>query len=356
MPKRNNKNSNGDLLPSGQQQKVGVVLDDDLRAMLKQFVNEVIKYNQKQSEYIDQFIKKKLRTGKNIFHFPFFLKEEHVSKFEACIKRRISEKYGEDVLLSFWAQAEFKNNDKLVYHSKEELFNATHDDPIIRIILNWTYRVAEEIENFAVEVPYDIQIRYEVEQDSDQKEMYRIEEFGGIIVENSEPDWINQTVHELRLIVNESKMPFWWYYPKMAYIAIREYVNYIFYTVGFLIASLICTSILHQDSVSPEEFILETREMLDAAQKIQAFIEYSLIGSSEVNLWIYVALITLLGGTIGLFLSKIGRYLFPQSMIFIGNLKSKLKNKLIAYNFVGSAVLTAMITGIGILIKLFFTL
>ena len=146
MPKRNNKNSNGDLLPSGQQQKVGVVLDDDLRAMLKQFVNEVIKYNQKQSEYIDQFIKKKLRTGKNIFHFPFFLKEEHVSKFEACIKRRISEKYGEDVLFSFWAQAEFKNNDKLVYHSKEELFNATHDDPIIRIILNWTYRVAEEIE------------------------------------------------------------------------------------------------------------------------------------------------------------------------------------------------------------------
>lgn len=328
-----------------------VSLDDNsIKDLLKQLVNESIKYNQKQTELIKEFLKKKVRNGKFAFRFPFVLKEEHINKFNDCINKRLKDKYGETYKLDFVCEIEYKNHDIITCEGLEELFIATHDEPMLRLHMQWTYTVDEILDEFIIPVPYDINVYYEIEQDSDKKELYTLEEWGMVRVENSNSDWINETLRELRSFVDATRMPFWWYYPKKVFLAIREHLNYIFYLVGLVIATIVILMLFNKQNSSVYNFISELKDIPDVSSKLQAYIEYTLTPKDNKYVWISYLLILLSGGILGQILSKCGRVIFPPSMILIGNLKTKLSNKIKAYAFIWSPIVLGALGGIVTLI------
>ena len=277
---------------------------------------------------------------------PFFLKEEHINNFNDCINKRLKDKYGEEYKIEFMCQIEYKNHDIIICEGLEELFITTHDEPMLRLHMKWTYTVDEIMDVLIIPVPYDINIYYEVEQDSDQKELYTLEEWGMVSVENSNGDWINETLRELRAFVETTKMPFWWYYPKKVFLAVREDLNYIFYVVGMVIATIVLFMLLDKQNLGVYDFINELREIPDVSLKLQAYIEYTLLPKDNRYVWIASFLCIIFGGILGKILSKCGRFIFPPSMLLIGNLKTKLSNKIKAYVFIWSPIVLGILGGI----------
>lgn len=315
--------------------------DKSFMDLLKDLVNEAINYNKQQSQLIKEYLEKKIHKGKYSFRFPFILKEEHIKSFQECVKQRLDEKYGENYELRFISSVEFKNNDKMIYKSIRELFEANHSETMLRIQLTWTYIINEEVNGITVPISYDIDIFYEIEQDSDQREMYKLEEWGATIVEGSENDWINETLKKLKNITNSTKMPFWWYYPKKAFLAVRDYTHVLIYAI-VTIGTFLLSGRLTNSNQPNLEFVEKARQIFDASEKIQAYIEYTLISRNTTHIWIYFVL-TAIPLVLTLALTKASRYVFPPSMILIGCTKTKMKNKLVAYNFIWAAIITAII-------------
>ena len=324
--------------------------NDQFIEFLRKLVNESIKYNRQRSKLIDEFLKQKMLKGKFSFRFPFILKEEHINSFNECIIKRLDEIYTE-YDLEFLAHVEYKNNDKLIYQGIKDFFEATHEEPMLRISLHWKYTITECFDGIDIPVPYEIIIVYEVEQDSDQKELYRLEEWGGVLVEGNSNDWINATLSKLKTLIKSTKMPFWWYYPKKVFLYMRDYTNYLIFTITFILASIGILPLFSGDA-KKIDFIERSRQITDISQKLQAFIEYSLAPSdTSNNLILYILLLYAISGGLTLLFTKLNRHVFPQSMILIGNMKAKQKNILIAYSFVWGAILTTII---GIVLSIIF--
>jgi len=238
---------------------------------------------------------------------------------------------------------EYKNNDKLVYVGIKDFFEATHDETMLRVHLNWEYKVKEEINGIAVPIKYDIIIFYEIEQDSDQRELFKLEEWGAIHVEGSNNDWINSTLSELKTLTKSAKMPFWWYYPKKAFLAMRDYTSILVWAIVFAaIVAFVIPLFFDTDSINMQ-FVEQARQISDASEKLQAYIEHALAPSNNNNLILFFFIIIGLSGVFTLLLTKASRYMFPKSMILIGNTKAKQRNILIAYSFIWGAILTAII-------------
>ena len=310
--------------------------------LLKELVNQVIEFRQEQSQIIRKYLEKKIRKGKYSFRFPFILEEKHIISFQDCIENRLKNKYGTNYELSFNCLVEFKNNDKLIYANTEELFNANHEESMLRIHLNWEYTVPEELNSVRVPVSYDVIIAYEIEQDSDHHEDFKIEEWGGILVEGSDTDWINETLKELKNLTNSTKMPFWWYYPKKISLALRDYIHFLFFSIAIVFISVLIIPVFYNSNETNEKFIERSRFILDSSEKLQAYIEYSLTPKPRSSIFVYF--IAILGtGIVTILLSKASRHFFPPSMILIGCMKSKQKNKLIAYTFIWGAIVTSVI-------------
>ncbi|MCM1286526.1 MAG: hypothetical protein NC213_10220 [Acetobacter sp.] len=332
---------------------VGIESNMEIKDLLKSFVNETIKYSQEQSKLIKEFLKKKVKYGKFTFRYPFILKEKNVIEFQNLIKDQLSIKYNSNYELSFLCQVEFKNNDKIICNSIDELFNVSHEQPIHRLHLIWTYIIEEQLEMLTLPVEYEVQVFYEIEQDSDQKELYTMEEWGIVLVENSETAWINETLQKMRNLVDATKMPFWWYYPRKFFLAIREYVNYSFYIVGIFIATIIYNLSTNKDS-HISDFINKISGVSDTSEKLQMYIEYTLQPKDYKSLWIMYIAIIIFGGILGMIFSKFSRYIFPKSIILIGNMKNKLLNKYRAYGFIWGPIVLSVLGGIVALLKQLF--
>ena len=175
---------------------------------LRNLIDAIIKYSQQRTKIIEEYFKKKTKKGKHVFRFPFLLKQEHIVSLSNCIQRRLNESYSNSHKLQFFAQAEYTNHDTLSFQSQEEFFEATHTEKMLRVVMNWEYTLNIDIDGLIVSHPFDIIIKYEVEQDSDEKEQYKLEEWGIIYVEGLENDWINGTLNELKTTVFSTKMPF----------------------------------------------------------------------------------------------------------------------------------------------------
>lgn len=323
--------------------------DDSIIDLLKKLVNESIKYSQHQTKLLNDYIEKKIIKGKFVFRFPFILKEEHIKSFTACIERRLSEIYNE-FDLKFEATVEYRNNDKLNYQGEKEFFEATHDEPMLRVYMFWKYKVTEEISGIPILVPYDIIIAYETEQDSDQKELFNLEEWGLIQVEGNSNDWINATLAELKTITKATKMPFWWYYPKKAFLIMREYVNEILRIIALIVVMVIIVPMFFNNKTDNSQFVEQMRLVSDASEKLQAYIEYTLLpAATGKSLVLYYFVVLGASGLLGILLSKFSRYIFPRSAILIGSEKTRQRNILIAYNFIWGAVITSII---GIIISI----
>lgn len=254
--------------------------------LLKKLVDEAIKYNQQQTELIKEFRDRKILKGKNSFRFPFLLKEDNVKSFDECIKRRLKSLYDTNYQIKFICMVEFENNDKLIYKSIKEFFEATHKEKMLRVNMNWEYTVNEELDGetrIAISIPYDIIIRYEVEQDTDEPELYSLEEWGGILIEGSNNDWINTTLEEIKILTQATKMPFWWYYPKKVLLLTREYMNVLIWIIVTNVMLLVFAPSLLNFDEGKKKNIEETQKMPEAAQKIQAYIEYTLTSSSSLG-------------------------------------------------------------------------
>jgi hypothetical protein len=244
---------------------------------------------------------------------------------------------------------EYNNNDKLTYKSLEDFFEATHDEKMLRIQMDWEYTVKEVVSGIEVSIPYDIIIFYEIEQDSDQREMFKLEEWGAIHVEGCDNDWINVTLSELKILTKSTKMPFWWYYPKKAFLAMREYTNYLLWVFIFMVISIFLVPLFSGSNSDRIQFIEQVRQIFDASEKLQKYIEYSLTPTNSNKLLLTYLLIYGLGGLLTILFTKFSRYLFPRSMILIGSMQSKQRNLLIAYSFIWGAVITTLI---GIIISI----
>lgn len=236
---------------------------------------------------------------------------------------------------------EFKNNDKLIYKSIDDFFAANHEETMLRVHLDWEYTIYENFENLCLPIAYDIIIFYEIEQDSDQRELFKLEEWGAIHVESSKNDWINGTLKELKPLINATRMPFWWYYPKKVVLALREYTHILIWIVALLVTIQFMEPFLGDTSSLNSRFIEESSLITDASEKLQAYIEYTLKPTS--NNYIFFLALVLIPAVLTVLLTKASRHIFPPSMILIGCTQSKLKYKLVAYNFIWGAIITAII-------------
>lgn len=252
--------------------------------------------------------------------------------------------------MKFEAIVEYRNNDKLNYQGVKDFFEATHDEPMLRVYMFWKYKVTEEISGIPISVPYDIVIVYETEQDSDQKELFNLEEWGFIQVEGNSNDWINATLTELKTITKSTKMPFWWYYPKKVFLIMREYINHLLYIIALIVVMVIIVPMFFNNKTDNLQFVEQMRLVSDASEKLQAYIEYTLLPvTTGKNLVFYYFLALGTSGILGILLSKFSRYIFPRSVILIGSEKTRQRNILFAYNFVWGAVITSII---GIIISI----
>lgn len=326
-------------------------LDDaSLKDLLKDLVNEAIKYNRQQSRLIKEFMEKKILKGKYTFRFPFILKENHITGFQDCIERRLRQEYNDDYELKFKCTVEFKNNDKLVYKEMNDFFQASHKEEMLRVQLDWTYIIYEVVEGINLPIEYDIIIFYEIEQDTDQRELLKVEEWGAIQVEGHKNDWINGTLNELKILTEATKMPFWWYYPKKVELALREYIHILFWILGFVLVIQIILPFLNSTNTSNIDFMEKASLITDASEKLQAYIEYTLEPSDDSNSFISMIVFFIVPFITTVILTKISRYIFPPSMILIGCTQSKLKNKLIAYSFIWGAIVTSIIGFIAVML------
>lgn len=167
---------------------------------LHDLVDAIIKYSQQRTKIIEEYFKKKTKKSKSVFRFPFILRQEHIASLLNCIQRRLNESYSDNYEIQFFAQAEYTNHDTLFFQSQEDFFDATHNERMLRVTMYWEYTLNIDIDGLIVPHPFDIIIKYEVEQDADEKEQYKLEEWGIIYVEGVCNDWINGTLNELKTI------------------------------------------------------------------------------------------------------------------------------------------------------------
>ena len=340
-------------------------VSEDVKSVLRDLVNEVFTFNRYYSDYIREYKEKKIKKSHFSFRFPFVLNETDVSGFQKCIRDRLIEKYGDDgYKIRFSSNVEYKNGDEVTYSSIENLFEASHDETMRRIYLNWTYTIDEPVREMIIPIDYDIIILYEIEQKSDQPEKFLLEEFGGILIEGNSTEWNNQTLVELKRKINSTKMQAWWYYPRKISLALREYSNlWIYFAMFSIVIALIIPAIFDREgrAVRAERakiieetrisFIENTREMPDPSEKLQALIEFTHIPldlpplPTRSTLWtiLYWFVALVVTGTLTIAISKASRYFFPKSMILIGNNKVKEKNKLRVYAFIWGTIITLVL-------------
>lgn len=313
---------------------------------LRDFVDSIIKYSQQRTRIIEEYFKKKKKKGKHIFRFPFILKQEHIISFSNCIQRRLNESYSNNYELLFFAQVEYTNHDILSFQSQEDFFGATHNEKMLRVTMDWEYTINIDINGMVVPHPFDIIVRYEVEQDSDEKEEYKLEEFGAILVEGIENDWINGTLNELKTVVSSTKMPFWFRWPKLAFLYLRDYTDAAIYITIMVFFLSFLSSILNSNK-STQMFLDQLRSVTDVAEKLQRYIEYTLTPRNTfVKNILLNAFIMILVAIFYIVIRKLSRYMFPPSMILIGSAKDRQKNILAAYTFVWGTIATIAIGAI----------
>lgn len=313
---------------------------------LRDLIDTIIKYSQQRTKIIEEYFKKKTKKGKHVFRFPFILKQEHVKSLTNCIQRRLNESYNGNYKLQFYAQAEYTNHDTLSFQGQEDFFNATHSEKMLRVVMDWEYTLNIDIDGLLVPHPFDIVIKYEVEQDSDEKEQYKLEEWGIIYVEGIENDWINGTLNELKTIVFSTKMPFWFRWPKLALLYLRDFTSTIIFILVFVLVFSSLSTLFYSDNHT-QEFIEQLRNVTDVAEKLQQYIEYSLAPndvSRAIVLYYLFGLIAV--AIISILIWKLSRYLFPPSMILIGSAKEKQKHMLTTYTFVWGAIASIAIGAI----------
>lgn len=331
---------------------------------------------------------KKIRSSQFDFRYPFILKEKDVLDFDDCIKNRLKERYNDNYELKFQCEVEYRNNDKFQYDNIDDLFKATHEVAMLRVIFKWKYVVKEIVDSREVYIDYDVVIFYEVEQKTDQNEAFLLEEYGEILVEGGSDDWNNATLSKLKILTNNTKMPFWWHYPRKLLLYLREYINlWIWFAVAASFFAIILPFIFDNDpeyeavkterialleerakllQAERDTFIEYSQTITDVSEKLQAFIEFSLNPSKipeadlppwpedKYNWFLYYFLTFVIAGTITILILKGSRYIFPKSMILIGSNKSKLENKYRVYIFIWGAVCAGALVWIGsIIIKAF---
>jgi hypothetical protein len=329
--------------------------------LLKELVEQTIAFNENYSEIIKEHKKKHLKTSRFDFRFSFFLREKNIQSFNNCIENRLITEYSNNCNLQFEAHVEYKNNDILKYDSIDSLFNSTHEYSMLRIYLIWTYILPIEINTITFPMNYTIEMRYEIEQNSDNRENFLLEEWGCIFIEGSKNDWNNTTLAELKILVKSTKMPPWWYYPKKGILYIREYINtFIWFGVFAFVLAVIIPLIydgeaknktikIQREAIILKEqsdYIEKSRQITDVAEKIQSWIEYNLTPfdlpayiEKRFNYFLYYFLVFVIGGTVSIIIIKLFRHIFPQSAILIGSNKNREENKILVYNFIWGAII-----------------
>lgn len=316
------------------------MLDERTKEFIKEVATNTLEIQADKKAIIQEEYEKKFIRRDFDFRFPFILKESDIMAFDNCIKERLNNKYNDSnnlYSLKFRGYVQFKNGNVDYYYDIEKLINVTSKYTISSIFMSWIYKVKSE----TIDVPlsYEIYILYETQSDVSAPTIFLFNESGNIKVEGEDMDWTNETLSRLKVLINSTKMPFWWYSPKKLISKIATSTNTLYLVLFFMI--LFGFGYYYQINNTNSALLEQLQHMTDINQKIQLYIEYQL--SSRMSLDNHLTFVALIVFVVFICLLLIGKHLFPNSSIQIGSNKNKQKNILTAYAFGWGAIITTLL-------------
>lgn len=305
----------------------------------KNHIQEAVESFFEHTIIIQKETEKSTEKAKSVFRFPFIVTKDDLLTIEKTVHERIAIS-NPNAQCYFSGDLKFYNNEVGSFSSIDSMDSTSKESPIMELSIKWTYIKTNIGARYIMPIPFDIIVHYEVEQDVDKKELMFLHERGVILVEGDNDDWVNGTLNEIKKRVDVTKMPPWWYYPKLFNAWAEPYLNILLF-VAILTTVSIITLNWAGDSLRVE-FLSQFKNTTDIGEKLDLLVEFIYKPSDYSQLAIYGLGLGVGAIIYGMF--KIGwRKVFPPSMVLLGTYKSKAKNKYTIYCYVWSAILIAII-------------
>jgi len=211
------------------------------------------------------------------------------------------------------------------------------------IQLRWQYIVpvlyksnSNLFDNELLPIPFDIVVIYETEQEDDYKENHMFEELEFCLVEGLTDDWNSETLKLLKAEIKKTKMPLWYYLPKLLGVKIRPFVS--IFLLVFIVTFLTPIFTANHTNDIQEKFNNLFIEANTAIDKIDVLYSY-ITRPSDFSFFIPYAISMGISAIIYSVVTYLYRYITPPSMFLFGFYKEKQKRVLTVYNFIWVSVI-----------------